>query len=116
MSPDPTLTVENVMEVMSKVADIEQFGRFLRVPLSKCQEMVMQSKTEKEKTFSLAEYWLNTDPHASWRKLGNILYHSGEERAAAAAKQYFPTGIFRSLSFHFKNAGGGAYAQGRVYL
>ena len=91
------------MEVMSKVAHMEQFRRFLRVPLSKCQEMAMQSMTEKEKTFSLAEYWLNTDPHASWRKLGNILYHNGEERAAAETKQYFPTGIFRGLSLRNAN-------------
>ena len=81
------------MEVIGKVADRKQFWRSLGVPLFKFQEMAMQSITEEKRSLSLVQYWLNTDPRASWKKLGRILYHRGEEGAAAVVKQNFPTGI-----------------------
>ena len=49
--------------------------------------------TEREKCHLLEEYWVNTDPGASWKKLAVALYEEREERAAAMTKQYLPKGM-----------------------
>ena len=90
---DPTLTVEKVTEVMGEVGDWEEMGDLLDVPDSKLHEINQQSSSEKEKHHSLCKYWVNTDPDASWEKLGRALYDNGEKRAAAVAKPYMPKGI-----------------------
>ena len=65
----------------------------LGVPNSKLQEIRQQPATEREKCHLLGEYWVNTDPGASWKKLAVALYEEGEERAAAMTKQYLPKGM-----------------------
>ena len=86
---DPTLTVENVTEVMGEVGDF--LG--LRLPDSKLQEIEQQSSSEKEKSHAVGGYWLNTAPVPSWEKLALILYKQGEERALAKTKRYLPNGM-----------------------
>ena len=78
--------MENVREVMAEVVDWEKV-RWL-VPDSKRQEIKQQSSTEREKSLALGDYWVNTDPGASWEKLARALYCWGEERAVAVTKQY----------------------------
>ena len=87
---DPTLTVENVREVMAEVGDWVSVGGLfgLGVPPSKVQEISQQSSTETEKSLALGDYWVNTDPDASWEKLARVLYRRGEERAVAVTRQY----------------------------
>ena len=84
---DPTLTVENVREVMAEVGNWGKVGRRL-VPYSKQQEISQQSSTEREKSLALGDYWVNTDPDPSWEELARLLYQEGEERALAVTKQY----------------------------
>ena len=86
---DPTLTVENVKEVMAEVVGnwVRVVG-WLGVPPSKQQEISQQLSTEKERFFALVDYWVNTDPDASWEKFARVLYQKGEERALAVTKQY----------------------------
>ena len=90
---DPTLTVENVMEVMGEVGDWERVGSELGVPDSKQQEINQLSTSEREKSQSLGRYWTTNAPGASWERLGNALYKEGEETAAAMVKQYLPKGM-----------------------
>ena len=97
---DPTLTVENVTEVMGEVGDWERVtqGDFgytfgLRIPPSKLQEIKQQSYTERDRSRLAGEYWVNTDPRASWRVLGRTLYQEGEETALLTVKQYLPKGM-----------------------
>ena len=80
--------MENVREVMVEVGDWEEVGSWLIVPDSKLQEIKQQSSTERGKCLALGDYWVNTDPDASWEKLARKLYYSGEERALAVTKQY----------------------------
>ena len=91
---DPTLTVEKVTEVMREVGDSETVWRsvLLNIPDSKLAEIKQQSSTEGEKSRALSQYWVNCAPDASWERLARALYLSGEERAAAMAKQYLPKG------------------------
>ena len=96
---DPTLTVENVTEVMGEVGDWERVARRvlathgLQIPDSKLQEIKQQSSSEKEKSRAVGGYWVNTHPHPSWEKLAQVLYDQGEERAAVMAKPYLPNGM-----------------------
>ena len=94
--------MENVAEVMGEVGDWEGVARGdgfrhgLDVPNSKLQETKQQSSSERDKSRTVGEYWVNTDPNASWIKLARVLYEAGEERAAAMAKQYLPKGMHTS--------------------
>jgi len=90
---DPTLTVENVAEVMGEVEKRELVWDLLDVPGSKLTEIQQQSSTEEEKTHAVSQYYVNRDPHPSWDRLALSLYVSGEERAAVMAKQYLPKGM-----------------------
>ena len=79
--------MENVREVMAEVGDWRGVGSWL-VPYSKLEEISQQSSTNREKSLALGDYWVNTDPDASWKKLATELYRMGEERALAVTKQY----------------------------
>ena len=85
--------MENVREVMAEVGDWWEVETGLGVPLSKRREIYQQPSTEREKSLALGDYWVNTDPGASWEKLARGLYQQGEERAAAVAKQYLQQGM-----------------------
>ena len=85
---DPTLTVENVREVMAEVRDWLEVEMSLGVPYSKVPEIIQQSSTEREQCLALGDHWVNTAPHASWERFGVVLYQKGEERALAVTKQY----------------------------
>ena len=85
---DPTLTVENVREVMAEVGDMDGVGLSLGVPDSKRQEIIQQLSTKGEKCLALVDYWVNTVPGASWERLASGLYQFGEERALALMKRY----------------------------
>ena len=85
--------MENVREVMAEVGDWGNVALWLHVPDSKREEIIQQSSTEREKSFALGDYWVNTDPNASWEKLAKRVYQCGEEKAAAVAKQYLPQGM-----------------------
>ena len=99
--------MENVREVMAEVGNwlgLLSYGTKygvlvwgLRVPDSKVQEIRQQSSTEREKSLALGDYWVNTDPDASWEKLAILLYRKGgEERAVAVMKQYLQQGMYSS--------------------
>jgi len=90
---DPTLTVENVTEVMEKVRNWERVGYELHVPYDKRWDIELLSTFEREKSRSLGRYWVNTVPGASWRVLGHALYTYREETALAMVKQYLPKGM-----------------------
>ena len=84
----PTLTVENVREVMAEVGDWDSVGSWLDVPFTKRQEIKQQLSTERERRLALGDYWVNTAPGASWERLAWVLYQKREERALAVTKQY----------------------------
>ena len=85
--------MENVREVMAEVRDWLEVGNGLGVPPSKLLEIMKQSSTEREKSLALGDYWVNTDPDASWEKLAQVLYKKGNKRALAVMKQYLPQGM-----------------------
>ena len=83
---------------MAEVRNWEKVGSILGldVPLSKRQEIWQQSSTEREKSLALGDYWVITDPEASWENLARVLYQNGEKRALAVTKQYLQQGVCSS--------------------
>ena len=77
---------------MEMVTNWEEIGRGLGIPHSKRLEIKNRSSTKREKSCITGEYWINTDPDASWEKLTWELYDKGEKKAAAMAKQFLPKG------------------------
>ena len=89
--------MENVREVMAEVVgNWIGVGIGLDVPHSKVVQISQQSSTEREKRLALGDYWVNTDPGASWEKLATKLYWTREHRAVAVAKQYLQQGMCSS--------------------
>ena len=78
---------------MAEVEDWMKVGSNLGVPHSKQQEISEQSPTEREKSLAVGDYWVNTDPDASWEKLAMLLYQREEERALAVMKQHLQQGM-----------------------
>ena len=78
---------------MAKVGSWLNVGISLGVPHSKWEEIILQSSTKREKSLALGDYWVNTDPNASWEKLAQVLYKEGQEKAAAVMKQYLQQGM-----------------------
>ena len=76
------------------VGDWEEMGGLLDVPEPKLHEINQQSSSDELKCHTLCDYWVSTDPDASWGKLARALYENGEERAAAVAKTFLPKGIY----------------------
>ena len=60
--------MENVREVMVEVGNWVEVGSSLGVPHSKQQEISEQSSTKREKSLAMGDYWVNTDPGASWER------------------------------------------------
>ena len=92
--------MENVTEVMGEVRDWERVAQGhgvlisgLEIPDSKLQEVRQQSYTERDRSHLAGEYWVNTDPDASWKSLADALYEEGEDSALMMVKQYLPKGM-----------------------
>ena len=88
--------MENVREVMAEVGNWWSVVFELGVPRSKREEISQQSSTERERCLALGDYWVNTDPDASWERLATKFYHRREERAVAVTKQYLQQGMCSS--------------------
>ena len=88
--------MENVREVMAEVGNWDSVGGLLDVPHSKLLQISQQSSTEREKSLALGDYWVNTDPDASWERLATKLYQAGEHRAVAVTRQYLQQGMSSS--------------------
>ena len=91
--------MENVREVMAEVVNWESVGIWLGVPDSKRLKIRQQLSTERQKSLALGDYWVSTDPDASWKKLARALYcryPGGEERPLGVVKQYLQQGMCNS--------------------
>ena len=88
--------MENVKEVMAEERNWGGAASRLGVPHSKQREIMQQSSTRRERSLALVDYWVNTDPDASWEELAWALYRRGEERAVAVTRQYLQQGMCSS--------------------
>ena len=82
------------MSVMKEVSDWRSVARSLHVgvPHPVVQRIEDQYTTEREKSCAAREWWVNTDPSASWMNLALALYYEGEYGAVEKVSQYLPKG------------------------
>ena len=118
ISPDPTLTVENVTDVMDKVIEdkrrevwgtvlryekrvLSQRGPRRRRRLAMTDldesfdpeiliEIYSSHSSEKEKTHACSDVYVNCRPESSWEHLTSLLYEEDEMTAVDQARPFLP--------------------------
>ena len=89
LSPDPTLTVENVTRAMEKVTVDKRRGVWEVVLGEEAVEEIYSShSSEEEKLHSCADTYANCKPDSSWKEFVQQLYNCGEMAAAKEAKAF----------------------------
>ena len=58
-------------------------------PFSYIDEVYSKYSTAKEKTYALADVYVNSKPESSWQRLVRTLYDESEMAAAKEAKSFF---------------------------
>ena len=115
ISPDPTLTVENVTDVMEKVTEdkrrkvwgaVLKYGKYWRgqrgpdlprpllitSPLTDpeiLKEIYSSHSSEKERTHACSDVYVNCHPE-SWEYLTSLLYKQDEMTAVDQARPFLP--------------------------
>ena len=91
--PDPTLTVENVVGVMEKVA-VERRKKVWSgwdiLPGPQLEEIYQKYSTEGQRIHACADFYVNCRPHSSWTHLHLGLYGWNEMTAVRKAKTFIP--------------------------
>ena len=89
LSPDPTLTVENVTRVMEKITVDKRRGVWEFV-LGKgaVEEIYSNHSSEEEKLHSCSDVYVAYKPDSSWKELVQWLYNWGGMAAAKEAKAF----------------------------
>ena len=90
LSPDPTLTVGNVIRAMEKVAVDKRRQVWEEVLREKAVEEIYNSHSnEEDKLHSCADIYVTCKPDSSWEQLVQTLYcDCGEMAAAKEAKAF----------------------------
>ena len=95
--PDPTMTVDNVTQVLNKIPEDEWEGMMsgmggLGIPQLLCKEILRRYSTDKEQNHACADYYVNYHPQAEWRHLTLKLYWKKEFGVARESKSFMSTG------------------------
>ena len=89
LSPDPTLTVENVTRAMEKVTVDKRRGVWEEVLEEEAVEEIYSSQSsEEEKLHSCADIYVACKPDSSWKELIQQLYNCGGMAAAKEANSF----------------------------
>ena len=75
---------------MDEIKDLERVRSLLGVP-----EHMVDYPSEREQKHAVGNYYLQTDPDASWEDLTGSLYLAEEYSAVEKAKQHLPKGMWR---------------------
>ena len=96
--PDPTMTVDNVTQVMDKIEGdkwevVMGLGGF-DIPRSLLEEIQRRYSTVTEKIHAGVDYYLDYQPDASWEHLTTRLYVKNEFAAIRESKSFMSTGKY----------------------
>ena len=93
LSPDPTLTVENVTRAMEKVT-VDKRRRVWEEVLGNgaVEEIYSSHSSKEEKLHFCADTYVTCKPDSSWKELVQKLYNCGEMAAAKEAKAFLQQG------------------------
>ena len=96
--PDPTMTVDNVTQVMDKIEGnkCEELmgGGGLDIPESLLGEIQRRYSTDAEKIHAGVDYYVNCRPDPSWEELTNRLFVRKKLAAARESKSFMSTGKY----------------------
>ena len=88
-SPDPTLTVENVIGVMEKVTDdrsMDVWSWWFGMDL--LEDIESKCSTERELIHACTDIYVNCNPDSSWGDLARGLYRVKETAAVEEVRSY----------------------------
>ena len=95
LSPDPTMTVENVTKVLNKIeGDKWRVMGGLDIPRPLLEEIKRRYSTDADQIHACADYYVNYHPNASWQHLTWELYRRNELAAARESKSFMSTGKY----------------------
>ena len=94
ISTDPTLTVEKVTDVMENIKVDKRRQVWEEVLTwngeSPVDRVYSSHSTEKEKTLSCSDTYVNCYPVPSWEHLTSLLYEEDEMTALDQARPFLP--------------------------
>ena len=80
---DPTLTTDNLMEVVKEVEhQWEDLGFYLAVPESKMENIKGLYHTDHMRMEAMVDYYVKYDPESSWKDFGTSLQVIGLHKLA----------------------------------
>ena len=89
--PDPTFTVENVINTIQKVAVDNRRQLWWKVLWYRTVEEIYSSRSsDEEKLHSLSDVYVNCKLDSSWEELVCCLYKEGEVAATQTARAFLP--------------------------
>ena len=96
--PDPTMTVDNVTQMLNKISGdklmkvMGRYGGGLEIPGPLLKEIQRRYSTDTEKNHACADYYVNYHPDAEWEHLTTRLYLKEEFALARETKSFMSTG------------------------
>ena len=96
--PDPTMTVDNVTQVLNKIPEdkwirvMDRYGGGLEIPEPLLKEIQRRYSTDTEKIHACADYYVNCHPDSEWEHLTARLYLKKEFALARESKSFMLTG------------------------
>ena len=110
--PNAALTVNNITKALQGI-DSGTLHSILRIPYSKYQEVKEEFMTEDHCLKALVQFWLLTDPLASWRRIVHGLYwthddnfHTIADKIRHYAEELTGTHVHNIILYTGMNAGG----------
>ena len=101
---EPSLTFENVLNVLAEVKDPKMWeyeipGR-LQIPWIKVRETELLYPDLYQQQSALAQFWMNSHPAPSWELICLALYWTGEYEALESAQNKYLKGNVHVLCVH----------------
>ena len=93
LSPDPTMTAENVTQVFNKLGDTLDVMKY-DIPWPLVEEIQKRYMTEADQIHACADYFVNCHPNASWQSLTWELYCWDDLAAARESKSFMSIGKY----------------------
>ena len=97
MFPDPSLTPENLSNVLDSMEDglWGWFSQYVNIPESERLQINVQYRSDSQAKQAAIPLIISTHPSLSWRIVADALYRMGRDsshRALDHLQQKFPTG------------------------
>ena len=102
---EPSLTLENVLNVLAEVKDPEKWEddgipQRLQIPRPKVKEIKQLYPDLSQQQSALTQFWMNSHPAPSWEIICSALYFTGEYEGLESAQNKYLKGNVHVLCVH----------------